>query len=363
MSWLDSLRGLRAAAPIVRYAGAAAVVLVSLAVGIVSEGRLPHATSAPLFAAVLLIAWLLGFGPATLAAALGGTALRYLDDSAAGWHFDGRDASWLLLFFVTVLAMAWLASMVRRLEDERRHLLTRERAARADAEEASRDKDRFLVFVSHELKTPLGVVLDWLHLLRTGKLRDDQIPAALETIERNTRLQAKLVADLLDVARAVSGKEIDIAMREVDVPEVVRHVIESHQPQAKAGGVTLASHGPGATTVLGDPERLQQVVSNLVSNAMKFTPAGGRIHVAVTSDTGVARIVVHDTGEGIDGTVLPHIFEAFRQGEPGRRRSEGMGLGLAISKHIVEMHGGTIRAESAGADRGATFIVELPRVA
>jgi signal transduction histidine kinase len=363
MSWLDSLRGLRAASPTVRYGGAAAAVLVSLAAGIFAEGRLLHATSVPLFAAVLLIAWLLGFGPATLAAALGGIALRSLDDGAAGWHFDRRDASWLLLFFVPVLAMAWLASTIRRLEDERRHLLARERAARAEAEEASRAKERFLVFVSHELRTPLGVILDWLHLLQAGKLRDDQIPAALATIERNTRLQAKLVSDVLDVARAVRGKEVDIAMRAVDVPEVVRHVVESHQPQAKAGGVTLASHGGDATTVLGDPERLQQVVSNLVSNAMKFTPAGGHVHVAVTSDTGVARIVVRDTGEGIDGTVLPHIFEAFCQGEPGRRWPEGMGLGLAITKHIVEMHGGTIRARSAGANRGATFIVELPRVA
>ena len=363
MAWLDSLRALRAASPLVRYGGAAAAVLVSLGVGIVAEGRLPHATSVPLFAAVLLIAWLLGFGHATLSAVLGGTALRYLDDGASGWHFDRRDASWLLLFFVTVLAMAWLASTVRRLEDERRQLLVRERAARALAEEASRAKDRFLVVVSHELKTPLTVILSWLHLLRTDKLHGDEIAAALETIERNTRLQAKLVSDLLDTARAARGQGMDLTMSEVDVPEVVRHVVESHQPQAKAGGVTLAGHGRGATTVLGDPDRLQQVVSNLVSNAMKFTPAGGHVHVAVTSDTEVARIVVRDTGEGIDDTVLPHIFEPFCQGEPGRRRPEGMGLGLAITKHIVEMHGGTIRARSAGLNRGATFIVELPRVA
>jgi signal transduction histidine kinase len=363
MSWLESLRTLRAAAPTVRYAVAAPVVLVSLVPGIVSEQRWPHATSVPLFAAVLLVAWLLGVGPAVFAAVLGVTALRYLDDGAAGWHLDPRDAPSILVFFVTVLAMAWLASTVRRLEDERRQLLARERGARADAEEASRDKDRLLLFVSHELKTPLSVILNWLHLLRTDQLRPDQIPGALETIERNTRMQAKLVTDLLDVARSVRGNEIDIPKREVDVPEIVRHVIESHQPQAKAGGLTLASRHPDAATVLGDPDRLQQVVSNLVSNAMKFTPAGGRVNVRVVSDTDVARIVVHDTGEGIDGAVLPYIFEAFRQGEPGRRRPEGLGLGLAITKHIVEMHGGTIRAMSRGPNRGATFIVELPRVA
>jgi signal transduction histidine kinase len=362
MSSLDTLRGLRTSAPMFRYAAAAAVMLVALGVCIVSEARLHHATSAPLFAAVILIAWLFGLGPAMLAAALGGTALRYLDDSAVGRHLDGRDLQWLLLFLVTVLAMAWLTSRVRRLEDARSQLLARERAARAEAEAASRAKDRFLAFVSHELKTPLSAILGWLHLLRTDRLRPDQIPHALETIERNTRLQATLIADLLDVARAAGGK-MDITMREVDVSEVVRDVIDSHQPQADAGGVTLASQSDGATTILGDAERLQQVISNLVLNAMKFTPAGGHVEVAATREAGVARIVVHDTGEGIDSAVLPHIFEAFRQGEPGLRRPEGLGLGLAISKYIVEMHGGTIRAESAGPGCGATFIVELPLAA
>jgi signal transduction histidine kinase len=355
----DSLRGLRTSAPILRYAAAAAVMLVALGVGIVAEAQLHQGTSAPLFAAVLLIAWLFGFGPAILATALGGTALRYVDDSTVGRRLDERDLVWLALFFVTVLAMAWLTSRVRGLEDARRQLLASEREARAEAEAASRAKDRFLAFVSHELKTPLSAILGWLQLLRTDKLRPDQIPRALETMERNTRLQAMLIADLLDVARAAGGK-MDITMREVDVSEVVRHVIDSHQPQADAGGVTLASHGQGATTVLGDPERLQQVISNLVLNAMKFTPAGGHVEVAATSEAGVARIVVHDSGEGIDSAVLPHIFEAFRQGEPGLRRPEGLGLGLAISKYIVEMHGGTIRAESAGTGCGATFIVELP---
>jgi signal transduction histidine kinase len=269
--------------------------------------------------------------------------------------------AWLLLAVVAVSlpATAWLAAGVRRLERERAH----ESAARADAEAAAAAKDRFLISVSHELKTPLGVMLDWLHLLRGGKLRDEQVPAALETIERNARMQAKLVGELLDVARVTCGKAMDIDRCPVDVPAVVRHVVQSHQPQARASGVTLVSHDGGGTTVLGDPDRLQQVVSNLVSNAMKFTPAGGHVHVAVTADTDVARIVVRDTGEGIDGTALPHVFDAFHQGEAGRRRPGGLGLGLAIARHIVEMHGGTIRARSAGPHRGATFIVELPRVA
>ena len=363
MSWLESLHRLRAAAPVVRYPAAAALVFLAVGAAVVAEAHVAQPASAPLFAAVILIAWFFGFGPAVLAAALGGAVLRYVAGQTGRWQLDGRDAGWLLLFGVTVLATAWLASTVRRLEDERRYLLARERAARADAEEASRIKDQVVMFVSHELKTPLTAILNWLHLLRTDKVRAEQIPTVLETIERNTRLQAKLVGDLLDDARAVRGKEIDLAMREVDVPDVVRHVIESHQPEAKAGGITLANHPDDGATVLGDPERLQQVVSNLVSNAMRFTPAGGQVNVAVTTDNRVARIVVHDTGEGIDGTVLPYIFEAFRQGERAQRRSDGLGLGLAITKHIVEMHGGTIRAESPGANRGETFIVELPRVA
>src|SRR5688572_16064332 len=301
MSWLESLRRLRTATALVRYPAAAALVALPVAAGVVANAHVAHPASAPLFAAVILIAWLLGFGPAALAAAMAAAALRYVGDKAGGWQLDARDASWLLLFVVTVLVTAWLASTVRRLADERHYLLARERAARADAEEASRIKDQFLVFVSHELKTPLTAILNWLHLLRLDKVPGAQIPTVLETIERNTRLQARLVGDLLDVARAVRGKDLELAMREVDVPDVVQHVIESHQPQAKAGGIMLAGHRDRAATVLGDPERLQQVVSNLVSNAMKFTPAGGHVHVAVTSDTDVARIVVRDNGEGIDG--------------------------------------------------------------
>src|SRR5688572_661317 len=254
MSWLESLRRLRAATPVVRYPAAAALVLLPVAAGVVADAHVAHPASAPLFAAVILIAWLLGFGPAALAAAMGAAALRDVGDRAGGWHLDARDA-WLLLFIVTVLATAWLASTVRRLADERHYLLARERAARAEAEEASRIKDQFLVFVSHELKSPLTAILSWLHLLRSGKVERDQIPAVLETIERNTRLQSTLVGDLLDAARAVRGKDIELAMREVGVSDVVRHVIDSHQPQAKTRGITLASEPDHGATVLGDPER------------------------------------------------------------------------------------------------------------
>lgn len=358
---LEPLRRLRTSSPTLRYTATAAVVIVSLAVGITSQAILGHATSLPLFAAVLLIAWVFGFGPAIFAAALGGTGLRYLDDRAR-WRLDDRDVFWLLMFFVTVLVMAWLASTVRRLEDERAQLLARERQARAEAEAASHAKDTFLATVSHELRTPLTAVLGWLRLLRSGKVQADQIEPALGTIERNVRMQANLIQDLLDVSRAVGGK-LDIAMRDVDLSELARHTAKSHRPQADAAGVTLVSHAPTTVTVLGDAGRLQQVMSNLVSNAIKFTPAGGLVELAITTEADIARIVVRDTGEGIDSALLPHIFDHFHQGESGRRRPEGLGLGLAIAKHIVEAHGGSVRARSDGGGHGATFIVELPAAA
>jgi signal transduction histidine kinase len=335
----------------------ATVVIVSLAVGITSQAVLGHATGLPLFAAVLLIAWVFGFGPAIFAAALGGTGLRYL--TGTRWRLDDQDVFWLLMFFVTVLVMAWLASTVRRLEDERAQLLARERQARAEAEAASHAKDTFLAMVSHELRTPLTAVVGWLGLLRSGTVRADQMEPALETIERNVRMQASLIQDLLDVSRAVGGK-LDIAMRDVDLSELARHTAQSHRPQADAAGVTLVSDAPPTVTVLGDAGRLQQVMSNLVSNAIKFTPAGGLVELAITTEADIARIVVRDTGEGIDPALLPHIFDHFRQGESGRRRPEGLGLGLAIAKHIVEAHGGSVRARSDGGGHGATFIVELP---
>jgi signal transduction histidine kinase len=349
----------RARAPL-RYAAAVGGVVVVLSVTALLEPVMLRAPSAPLFAVVLGIAWLLGLGPATVATGLGVVALAYLGGQGAGaWRPDERDAFWMVLFFLTVLAMAWLASSTRRLEDERVELLAREREARVEAEAANRAKDDFLAIVSHELRSPLSAILGWSQVLRNGTLGRCETERALETIERNTRLQAKVVEDLLDVARAVAGK-LELTLREVNVSTIVHDVVHAYEPRAYGAGVTLTSDRSGPVRVLGDAERLQQAIGNLVSNAIKFTPAPGSVHVTVTPAAESARIVVRDTGQGIDPALLPHVFDRFHQGESGQRRHAGLGLGLAIVKHIVEAHGGAVRAESDGCGKGSTFVVDLP---
>src|SRR5712691_2203546 len=307
----ERLRPLRNSAAGVRYTTAAAVVVATLAVTAALEPLMERAPSAPLFAALLVIAWLWGLGPAIFGAALAVVPLAYVaDQPRAPWRVDQHDVLWMLLFLATVLAMAWLASTVRRLEDDRTALLLRERAARAEAEAANRAKDDFLAIVSHELRSPLTVIMGWCRALRSRRRLPDDVDGALATIERNTQLQAKLIDDLLDVSRAVAGK-LDVAMRDVDLSAVARHVLESHRPRAAAASVRLNGDVSVGIAVLGDAERLQQAIGNLVVNAIKFTPAGGQVDVSVTREADVVHVVVHDTGEGIDAMLLPHIFDRF----------------------------------------------------
>lgn len=267
----------------------------------------------------------------------------------------------MLLFFGIVLAMAWLASNIRRLEDERERLLTREREARAEAEAASRAKDDFLAIVSHELRNPLAAILGWVVLLRSGKLDPSEAERAAETIHRNTVLQARMIDDLLDVSRAVVGR-LDVVVHPVDIAKVVRQAVHSLQPTAQAARVVMETTITPGLHVLGDAARLQQVVVNLVANAIKFTPAAGQVQVRLRDGERYAELLVRDTGEGIDRAALPHVFERFYQGPSTlpRRKGLGLGLGLAIAKYIVELHGGALTAESEGVGQGATFIVRLP---
>jgi CheY-like chemotaxis protein/nitrogen-specific signal transduction histidine kinase len=242
-------------------------------------------------------------------------------------------------------------------------LLAREQQALAESEAANRSKDEFLATLSHELRTPLTSMLGWVRMLRGARLDPEQTARALETIERNTRLQAKLIDDLLDVSRIVAGK-IKVEQQRLDVGAVVGEAVQSLRREAELNGVDLEVARPeDSLLVVGDAVRLQQVVANLLSNAIKFTPAGGRIDVVLErADTG-ARLVVRDTGVGIAPELLPHIFDRFLQGDASRTRGRGgLGLGLAIVRHLVELHGGTITAASDGAGRGATFTVTLPTV-
>jgi len=246
---------------------------------------------------------------------------------------------------------------------DRVELLQRERTARAEAEAANRAKDDFLSVLSHELRTPLTAMLGWARVLRTGALAPDRTPSALETIERNTRLLAQLIDDLLDVSRIASGK-LAIEMAQVDLGPVVGAAAETVRESAEAKAVTLRVDVPERGPVVrGDRRRLQQVVMNLLSNAVKFTPRDGRIDVKLETLSSGVRLTVSDTGKGLTPEFLPQVFDRFRQFESvGTRTQGGLGLGLAIVRHLVELHGGRPAAFSAGEGLGSTFTVDLPHL-
>jgi len=245
-------------------------------------------------------------------------------------------------------------------EQQRDELLTRERAARTEAEAANRAKDELLSVVSHELRTPLAAMLGWVGVLKQGRLSPERTARALDIMERSGRIQSELIDDLLDVSRVVSGRlRLDIGS--VDLSAIVGAAVEAIRPDARAKKIRIESSRIERVLVAGDAVRLQQVVSNLLGNAVKFTPSGGSVAVSVTRAGDEARVVVRDTGRGIGAEFLPHVFEPFRQGEDVRRRKGGgLGLGLTIAKSLVDQHGGSLTAESDGDDKGATFTVVLP---
>jgi PAS domain S-box-containing protein len=250
-------------------------------------------------------------------------------------------------------------------ESEHRYrlLAESEKLARQQAEQANRLKDEFLATVSHELRTPLTAMLGWVHMLRSADLGEEKRDQALETVERNARAQAKIIDDLLDVSRILAGK-LRLEMESLELQAVVEQAIETAKPAALAREVRLQTALDSTIRVMGDPHRLGQVVWNLVSNAVKFTPAGGEVRVTLQGRGGHAEIEVTDTGEGISEEFLPYVFERFRQADGSTtRRQGGLGLGLSIVRHLVELHGGTVQAHSNGLGQGATFQVSLPLVA
>ena len=249
----------------------------------------------------------------------------------------------------------------KQIEQARLQLLNREQAAREQAETANRIKDEFLAVLSHELRSPLNPILGWSKLLQKGKLDATKTTMALETIERNAQLQAQLIDDLLDISRILQGK-LALNILPVQLSFVISAALETVRLAIDAKAIQLnLDIDPAAEQVLGDAARLQQVVWNLLSNAAKFTPPKGQITISLSSTAHQARIQVSDTGKGINPEFLPHVFEHFRQEDGATtRKFGGLGLGLAIARQIVEMHGGMIKAESQGEGMGATFIVELP---
>jgi len=243
-----------------------------------------------------------------------------------------------------------------------RDLLESERAARASAEDANRIKDEFVANVSHELRTPLNAILGWAQILRDSRNDPAEMVEGLEIIERNARVQAQLIEDLLDMSRIVSGK-IRLNREPIDPVQAVQAAIEAVRPQANSRRLEIISALEPAAMILGDPARLQQIVWNLLSNAIKFTQAPGKIFISLRRLNGDIEISVRDTGVGIAPQFLPYVFERFRQADASTtRRHGGLGLGLAIVKQLVELHGGAVAAKSAGVGRGAAFIVTIPTI-
>ena len=248
-----------------------------------------------------------------------------------------------------------------RAEEQRELLLSREQDARAEAEKANRIKDEFLATLSHELRTPLNAMLGWTRMLRSGALDAATGARAVETIERNTRVLIQLVEDVLDVARITTGT-MRLEARPVALVPVIEAAIESMRPAARAKRISVGLFLDSAVPpVNGDAARLQQIVWNLVSNAIKFTDADGRVEVHLSQDHSQAEIRVVDTGHGIDPAFLPRVFDRFTQADSSTTRAHaGLGLGLAIVRHLVELHGGVVRASSEGIGRGSTFSIDLP---
>jgi PAS domain S-box-containing protein len=261
---------------------------------------------------------------------------------------------------------ASMMGMVRKITDrkladeELSKIYEREKKARDEAEEANRAKDFFLAFVSHELRSPLNAILGWTKILLTKKVDEETRRNALETIERSARSQSKLINDLVDSARVASGK-LRLELSPVNFFDILKNVYNSHKPQAENKNVRLTfSSNKDNINVVGDPVRLQQVFTNLLSNSLKFTPEGGEINIEVEAFEDAVKVFVRDNGLGINPDALPRIFNQFSQGDTGNGDRTGLGLGLSIVKTLVGKHGGTVQAQSEGLGKGATFIVTLP---
>src|SRR5689334_11543519 len=274
--------------------------------------------------------------------------------------YEGRVIGTLTIIEDVTERVAREAELQAQIEDRSR-LLSSEKLARNEAERANRLKDEFLATISHELRNPLNAILGWAHMMRVGKLNEANTGRAVETIYRNAKSQSQLVADLLDVSRIISGK-LRLDVRTVDLINIVNAAIDSIRPAADAKGIRLQPVlDPSVGPISGDADRLQQIVWNLLTNAVKFTPKGGRIQIQLQRVNSHVEIVVTDSGIGISKEFLPHVFDRFRQADASSTRIHGgLGLGLSIVHQLVDLHGGTVGVRSEGEGKGATFSVTLP---
>jgi signal transduction histidine kinase len=323
---------------------------------------------ATFYLAVIISAWFGGAGPALLATALGGLIGHYCF-VAPRYSFafaDADDAMTVGMFFLVSVSITLFSGLLhrtlRRAQAYAERLQSSEREKNRlyeEARHANEAKDRFLATVSHELRTPVGGILLWSKLIKAGTLGEARRQDAMEKIIQCAEDQSQLVNDLLDTSRIIHGK-MQVDMLPVDLTAVVRSSVDGVQAEARAGKIELCLHESDAV-VLGDGTRLRQVVSNLLTNAIKFTPPGGHVEVRLNCEKGTARLQVTDSGEGISPEYLPKMFIHFSQADTSlTRKHGGLGLGLYIVKEIVEMHGGSVWAESKGLGRGARFTVTLP---
>ena len=261
---------------------------------------------------------------------------------------------------VSVLSLVLDVTARKAAEDDRAALLIRERDARKHAEEADRLKDEFLATLSHELRTPLTSILGWASMIRNGEVEGPNATRAIETIERNARSQARLIDDLLDVSRIITGN-LRLDLYPLNLAPIVEAAIDALRPTADVKGIQIRAETSGDCLVKGDPNRLRQVIWNLLSNSIKFTQRGGVVSIDLRCVGSTVRLKVADTGEGISTEFLPYVFDRFRQAEASiSRKQGGLGLGLAVVRHLVELHGGSIGAESDGVGQGSLFTVDLP---
>ena len=351
---------------ILRYGFAAAVYwsLIGISTGLRRFWGVNFDTTSLIILTMIASAWYLGRGPGLLVALLFEATLDYY----AGFpHVTRR--FFVVMFNRLVLfgSVVGFASARRNAEHSLRQqgaalqqVLASERTARRDAEAASRMKDDFLAIVSHELRTPLNAILGWATTLTRHTVDEQTSRQAIEAIERNGQAQARIVDDILDFSSIVKGR-LKIRAQPVALTAIVREAIDTVRLSAAAKGILIEPSLDADAIVPGDPDRLRQIVWNLLSNAVKFTPGAGRIQVRLAREGAGVRLEVQDTGPGIDPAFLPYVFDPFRQADSSMTRPHGgLGLGLAIVRHLVELHGGTVAAGSAGPDGGAVFTLRLP---
>ncbi len=336
----------------------AAATLLRLAIDPLIHEQIPYFMYV---AAVVVATWSCGVEGgvvATLAAAVTGNFLFVEPRYELTPH--PADLVAMTFFSVVALGLVWLVGRWKRAEVALRGQAERLHVLHQEAERANRVKDEFLATLSHELRTPLNAILGWAHLLRSGGMTDERRWHAIDTIVRNADAQARLVDDVFDVSSIISGK-LRLNVQAIDLVAVTCAALDSIRPAASAREIEIRTSFPPRCLVVGDPDRLQQVAWNLLSNAVKFTPKHGRIDVDIATRESRAELRVADTGVGIDPDFIPQLFDRFTQRDSSTtRRYGGLGLGLAIVRHLVELHGGTVAGESAGDGKGAVFTVSLP---